>query len=80
MNAQQQQQMQQIWLNFALSSVQGTAGSVLDDPAANAIAIADEMLEGFMSLPERMEQRMHDRASGIVVPRPNVPSNLKGVG
>lgn len=66
---------QEVWMQFALSAVQGTAGSVLDNPASNAIAIADEMLEGMMQLQERMSQR----ASGqIAVPRVVPPQNMRG--
>lgn len=65
----------QVWMNFACSAVQGTAGSVLDNPAANAIAIADEMLDAFMTLQQRIEQR----GSGLVVARHNVPQgDLRG--
>lgn len=65
------QQQVQVWMSVVISAVQGTAGSVLDNPAANAMAIADEIVEGF-------EDRT--QPGQVLVPKRKVPRDLRGTG
>jgi hypothetical protein len=65
------QQQVQVWMSVVISAVQGTAGSVLDNPAANAMAIADEIVEGFEA---------RTQPGQVLVPTRKVPRDLRGTG